>query len=68
VHQFTKVEMFIVAANDFEASNDLLWSLVELQMEIADELGLHYKLLDMPTLELGVGARFFTPPPLFLIH
>ncbi|XP_053122662.1 serine--tRNA ligase, mitochondrial [Hemicordylus capensis] len=57
VHQFTKVEMFGVAANETGAeSKALLEEFVALQKEIFSELGLHYKVLDMPTQELGLPA------------
>nr|XP_034973358.1 serine--tRNA ligase, mitochondrial [Zootoca vivipara] len=57
VHQFTKVEMFGVTANEtgFE-SEVLLDEFLAVQKEIFSELGLHYKVLDMPTQELGLPA------------
>uniref|UniRef100_A0A670J2U9 serine--tRNA ligase n=1 Tax=Podarcis muralis TaxID=64176 RepID=A0A670J2U9_PODMU len=57
VHQFTKVEMFGVTANEtgFE-SEALLDEFLAVQKEIFSELGLHYKVLDMPTQELGLPA------------
>nr|XP_056703561.1 serine--tRNA ligase, mitochondrial [Euleptes europaea] len=57
VHQFTKVEMFGVTANETgEESMALLEEFLALQKEIFSELGLHYKVLEMPTQELGLPA------------
>nr|XP_033810141.1 serine--tRNA ligase, mitochondrial isoform X2 [Geotrypetes seraphini] len=57
VHHFTKVEMFGVTANDTGMeSQDLLSEFLEIQKEIFSDLGLHYKVLDMPTEELGLPA------------
>eukprot|EP00041_Stephanoeca_diplocostata_P011427 m.189758 g.189758 ORF g.189758 m.189758 type:complete len:534 (+) comp18529_c1_seq2:55-1656(+) len=72
VHQFSKVEMFSIVsppipppadttpsihdADITVASNEELEALVAFQMEICDELGLRYRVLDMPTEELGAPA------------
>ncbi|XP_078389449.1 serine--tRNA ligase, mitochondrial [Cetorhinus maximus] len=57
VHHFTKVEMFgITAAETGTESTELLDEFVMLQKEIFSDLGLHYKVLDMPTQELGLPA------------
>ncbi|XP_068766356.1 serine--tRNA ligase, mitochondrial isoform X1 [Struthio camelus] len=57
VHQFTKVEMFgLTAAESGTESDALLAEFVALQKEIFSELGLHYRVLDMPTQELGLPA------------
>ncbi|XP_051900365.1 serine--tRNA ligase, mitochondrial isoform X1 [Pristis pectinata] len=58
VHHFTKkVEMFgVTAAETGSESKELLDEFVSLQKEIFSDLGLHYKLLDMPTQELGLPA------------
>eukprot|EP00731_Ephydatia_muelleri_P028083 Em0019g956a len=57
VHQFTKVELFVVTANESgEESNKMLEEIVELQKDIFTELGLHFRVLDMPTEELGAPA------------
>jgi len=54
VHQFSKVELFcITAEQDSEAELDRL---LNCQTALCDELGLHYRVLDMPTLELGAPA------------
>lgn len=56
VHHFTKVEMFGVTAPGLEQSSQLLDEFLSLQMEILTELGLHFRVLDMPTQELGLPA------------
>lgn len=54
VHQFSKVEMFVVASA--EQSEEILEELLDLQCEMFTELGLHYRVLDMPADELGAPA------------
>ncbi|CAD5123846.1 DgyrCDS12152 [Dimorphilus gyrociliatus] len=57
VHQFTKVEMFSLTAQETgEESSEMLESLSNIQAEIFKGVGLHFKVLDMPTLELGLPA------------
>ncbi|XP_049757389.1 serine--tRNA ligase, mitochondrial isoform X2 [Elephas maximus indicus] len=56
VHHFTKVEMFGVTGPGLEQSSQLLEEFLSLQMEILTELGLHFRVLDMPTQELGLPA------------
>uniref|UniRef100_A0A8C5WTN5 serine--tRNA ligase n=1 Tax=Laticauda laticaudata TaxID=8630 RepID=A0A8C5WTN5_LATLA len=57
VHQFTKVEMFGVTANETGLeSSALMEEFLALQKEIFLELGLHFKVLDMPPQELGLSA------------
>ncbi|XP_078462441.1 serine--tRNA ligase, mitochondrial [Lampetra planeri] len=57
VHHFTKVEMFgVTAAESGNESNALLDEFLSIQKEIYSDLGLHYKVLDMPTEELGLPA------------
>ncbi|XP_027475263.1 serine--tRNA ligase, mitochondrial isoform X6 [Zalophus californianus] len=56
VHHFTKVEMFGVTGPGLEQSSQLLEEFLFLQMEILTELGLHFRVLDMPTQELGLPA------------
>uniref|UniRef100_A0A8C9TSA7 Serine--tRNA ligase, mitochondrial n=1 Tax=Scleropages formosus TaxID=113540 RepID=A0A8C9TSA7_SCLFO len=58
VHQFNKVEMFGVTANETgEESSQLLEEFVSLQKEIFSALELHFRVLDMPTQELGPPAH-----------
>ncbi|VCW67492.1 unnamed protein product [Gulo gulo] len=56
VHHFVKVEMFGVTGPGLEQSSWLLEEFLSLQMEILTELGLHFRVLDMPTQELGLPA------------
>lgn len=57
VHQFSKVELFGLVANEEGAESDqMLEEILELQGEIISGLGLHYRVLDMPTEELGTAA------------
>ncbi|KAL8610918.1 hypothetical protein ACOMHN_042536 [Nucella lapillus] len=58
VHQFTKVEMFGVTADeDGSESERLLQELVKIERELFTSLGLHFRILDMPTEELGAPAH-----------
>ncbi|KAK6470698.1 serine--tRNA ligase [Huso huso] len=57
VHHFNKVEMFGVTADESgQESADLLSEFVSIQKEIFSELGMHFRVLDMPTQELGLPA------------
>ncbi|XP_054713460.1 serine--tRNA ligase, mitochondrial-like [Uloborus diversus] len=57
VHQFTKVEMFGVTANEVgNESEDLLSEFVQIQEEIFSEIGLHFKIMEMPPCDLGLPA------------
>ncbi|GAA5961755.1 hypothetical protein JCM21900_000749 [Sporobolomyces salmonicolor] len=55
VHQFSKVEMVVVCAED--DSDRLLEELRAIQEEILGGLGLSLRVLDMPTEELGASAH-----------
>uniref|UniRef100_A0A7N8YID2 Serine--tRNA ligase, mitochondrial n=1 Tax=Mastacembelus armatus TaxID=205130 RepID=A0A7N8YID2_9TELE len=58
VHHFNKVEMFGVTADETgEESSRLLEEFVSLQKEMFSALELHYRVLDMPTQELGPPAH-----------
>ncbi|KAG6911607.1 hypothetical protein DXG01_011910 [Tephrocybe rancida] len=54
VHQFTKVELFAVTTES--ESEGMLKDMVEIQKTILDGLSLPYRVLDMPTEELGASA------------
>lgn len=56
VHQFSKIEMFVATHGDLEKSNAMLEELRGVQEEIIGGLGLPYRVLDMPTEELGASA------------
>uniref|UniRef100_A0A8D0A976 Serine--tRNA ligase, mitochondrial n=1 Tax=Sander lucioperca TaxID=283035 RepID=A0A8D0A976_SANLU len=58
VHHFNKVEMFGITADETgEESSQLLGEFVSLQKEMFSALELHYRVLDMPTQELGPPAH-----------
>lgn len=54
LHQFSKVEMFLVCTPEQSA----LWlpEMVQVEKDLLTELGLHFKVLDMPSHELGASA------------
>ena len=54
LHQFSKVEMFVVATP--EQSDALHDELINIEKEMFEELGFHFKVLDMPTEDLGAPA------------
>ncbi|XP_003747868.1 serine--tRNA ligase, mitochondrial [Galendromus occidentalis] len=56
VHQFTKIEMFGFTEADLKASQDLQGEFAEIEKSLFRELGLHYKVLDMPPIDLGRPA------------
>ncbi|CAH2048545.1 unnamed protein product, partial [Iphiclides podalirius] len=54
VHQFTKVEMFVICKP--QHSDDILEYIRNVQEELFTPLGLHMRVLDMPPHELGAPA------------
>ena len=54
LHQFSKVEMFVIATP--EQSDALHEELIGIETEMFEELGFHFKVLDMPTEDLGAPA------------
>ncbi|KAI9307803.1 hypothetical protein BJ944DRAFT_157341 [Cunninghamella echinulata] len=54
VHQFSKVELFAITTP--EQSEDMIDEFKSLQEEIFTDLGLTFRILDMPTNELGASA------------
>ncbi|KAG0348815.1 hypothetical protein BG004_004074 [Podila humilis] len=56
VHQFSKVELFVVSKADQTESDRALEDIRQFQEDIYEELGLCYRVLDMPTEELGASA------------
>lgn len=54
VHQFNKVEMFGVSTPD--TSEAFLEEFKSIQMDLFKDLGLNFKVLDMPPFELGAPA------------
>ncbi|KAI1127992.1 hypothetical protein F5Y10DRAFT_241601 [Nemania abortiva] len=56
VHEFTKVEMFAWTAPDADAATDVFDEMVDAQTEILASLGLHCRVLEMPSTDLGASA------------
>ncbi|KAF8971326.1 seryl-tRNA synthetase [Entomortierella lignicola] len=56
VHQFSKVELFVLSKADTNESNRILEELRHFQENVFEELGLCFRVLDMPTEELGASA------------
>uniref|UniRef100_A0A061QX49 serine--tRNA ligase n=1 Tax=Tetraselmis sp. GSL018 TaxID=582737 RepID=A0A061QX49_9CHLO len=54
VHQFSKVEMFVIGTP--EQSEALHQELLDIEADMYEELGLHFKVLDMPSCDLGAPA------------
>ncbi|KAF3445916.1 hypothetical protein FNV43_RR11093 [Rhamnella rubrinervis] len=54
VHQFSKVEMFVLCQPD--ESDFYLEELIKIEEDLFSSLGLHYKTLDMATGDLGAPA------------
>ena len=54
MHQFSKVEMFSFCTP--AESEKIHKEMLETQIELIEELGFSYRVLDMPTLELGASA------------
>ncbi|KZS95842.1 seryl-tRNA synthetase [Sistotremastrum niveocremeum HHB9708] len=54
LHQFTKVEMFVICEQ--KESERVMEDLKNIQLEIIRGLGIPYRLLDMPSEELGATA------------
>jgi len=56
VHQFNKVEMFVVTAGNSGASQSALQEVQAIERDMFDQLGLSYRVLDMSPDELGNPA------------
>ncbi|KAK3314808.1 hypothetical protein B0H66DRAFT_535696 [Apodospora peruviana] len=56
VHEFTKVELFAWTSPDEDQTGDVFDEMVDLQTEILESLGLHCRVLEMPTADLGASA------------
>ncbi|KAK3990501.1 serine--tRNA ligase, chloroplastic/mitochondrial [Cladorrhinum sp. PSN332] len=56
VHEFTKVEMFAWTSPEEFATEEVFDEMVDLQTEILGSLGLHCRILEMPTADLGASA------------
>ncbi|KAF4809012.1 Serine--tRNA ligase [Colletotrichum siamense] len=56
VHEFTKVEMFAWTSPDADETGDVFEEMLDIQTEILGSLGLHCRVLEMPTADLGASA------------
>ncbi|KAI2468433.1 seryl-tRNA synthetase [Annulohypoxylon bovei var. microspora] len=56
VHEFTKVEMFAWTAPSEAAAAEVFDEVLDLQTEILQGLGLHCRVLEMPSADLGASA------------
>jgi seryl-tRNA synthetase len=56
VHEFTKVEMFAWTEPDEVATEEAFDEMVDLQTEMLQSLGLHCRVLEMPSTDLGASA------------
>lgn len=56
VHEFTKVELFAWTAPDAVATDEMFEEVLDMQTEILGALGLHCRVLEMPTEDLGASA------------
>lgn len=56
VHEFTKVELFAWTPPDPHAAADVFDEMLDMQTEILGSLGLHCRILEMPTADLGASA------------
>eukprot|EP01135_Chromosphaera_perkinsii_P003207 Nk52_evm14s238 gene=Nk52_evmTU14s238 len=61
VHQFSKVELFGISPGSADEngtfdSEHLHREMLDFEIELYEELGLHFRVLDMPTAELGSPA------------
>ncbi|WQF81508.1 Class II Aminoacyl-tRNA synthetase/Biotinyl protein ligase (BPL) and lipoyl protein ligase (LPL) [Colletotrichum destructivum] len=56
VHEFTKVEMFAWTPPDLGETIDIFEEMLDIQTEILGSLGLHCRVLEMPSTDLGASA------------
>ncbi|KAK4156363.1 hypothetical protein C8A00DRAFT_41143 [Chaetomidium leptoderma] len=56
VHEFTKVELFAWTHPQDGAAQELFDEMVDLQTELLESLGLHCRVLEMPSADLGASA------------
>ncbi|KAI5862260.1 seryl-tRNA synthetase [Durotheca rogersii] len=56
VHEFTKVEMFAWTPPDEGATAAVFDEILDIQTQILRELGLHCRVLEMPSTDLGASA------------
>eukprot|EP00929_Paragymnodinium_shiwhaense_P111802 TRINITY_DN80085_c0_g1_i1.p1 TRINITY_DN80085_c0_g1~~TRINITY_DN80085_c0_g1_i1.p1 ORF type:complete len:552 (+),score=131.13 TRINITY_DN80085_c0_g1_i1:45-1700(+) len=56
LHQFSKVELFAVTRGNIEESNKVFQEIAEFEEHLYTSLGLCFRILDMPSEELGAPA------------
>ncbi|KAK3489840.1 hypothetical protein B0T13DRAFT_480846 [Neurospora crassa] len=56
VHEFTKVELFGWTYPSLDSATDVFNEIVDLQTDLLSSLGLHCRVLEMPTHDLGASA------------
>lgn len=56
VHEFNKVEMFAWTEPNLSSTTEVFDEVLDIQTEILDMLGLHCRVLEMPTTDLGASA------------
>jgi seryl-tRNA synthetase len=56
VHEFTKVEMFAWTSPSYSAACEIFDEMVSIQTYILESLGLHCRILEMPSTDLGASA------------
>lgn len=56
VHEFTKVELFAWTPPHPDAAAEVFDEMLDMQTEILGSLGLHCRILEMPTADLGASA------------
>lgn len=56
VHEFTKVELFSWTMPSESSSESVFNSMLSLQKQILESLGLHCRILEMPSTDLGASA------------
>ncbi|KAK3906446.1 hypothetical protein C8A05DRAFT_40721 [Staphylotrichum tortipilum] len=56
VHEFTKVELFAWTAPEEDGTQEIFDEMIDLQTELLESLGLHCRVLEMPTADLGASA------------
>jgi len=56
VHEFTKVELFAWTTPEEDETQEIFDEMIDLQTELLESLGLHCRVLEMPTADLGASA------------
>ncbi|KAK6083623.1 seryl-tRNA synthetase [Seiridium cupressi] len=56
VHEFNKVEMFAWTEPNMSSTTDIFEEMLDIQTEILETLGLHCRILEMPSTDLGASA------------